>query len=117
MAPDYTLKGIEHEIRCPTFVCNTDADNLGVNAPTLFRALTCPGKKYVQFRAAEGAGEHCESGARTALHQQAFDWLDEILAPDHPRQDPPATCDFERAAARPSLGWGAAGRSGSCSPL
>ena len=79
MAPQYSLKGIEHEIRCPTFVCNTDADDLGVSAPTFFDALTCPGKKFVQFKAADGAGEHCESGARTAFHQEAFDWLDEIL--------------------------------------
>jgi acetyl esterase/lipase len=80
MAPQYSLKGIEHKIRCPTFVCNTDADDLGVNAPAFFAALTCPGKKYVQFKAADGAAEHCESGARTAFHQQAFDWLDETLA-------------------------------------
>jgi pimeloyl-ACP methyl ester carboxylesterase len=81
MAPQYSLKGIEHEIRCPTFVCSTDADDLGVNAPKLFDALTCPGKKYVPFAAVDGAGEHCESGARTAFHQQALNWLDEILTP------------------------------------
>ncbi len=80
MAPQYSLKGIEHEIRCPTFVSNTDADDLGAGAPALFDALTCPGKRYVQFSAADGAGEHCESGARTVFHQQAFDWLDETLA-------------------------------------
>lgn len=83
MAPEYSLKGIEHQIRCPTFVCNTDADDLGSGAPTFFAALTCPDKKFVQFTAADGAGEHCESGARTVFHQQAFDWLDEIL--DHNR--------------------------------
>jgi hypothetical protein len=80
IAPQYSLKGIEHEIRCPTFVCNTDADDLGVSAPAFFDALTCPGRKYVQFKAADGAGEHCESGARTIFHQQAFDWLDETLS-------------------------------------
>jgi pimeloyl-ACP methyl ester carboxylesterase len=81
MAPLYSLKGIEHEIRCPTFVCSTDADDLGAGAPRLFEALTCPGKQYVEFKAPDGAGEHCESGARTAFHQQAFDWLDKTLAP------------------------------------
>ncbi len=81
MAPQYSLRGIEGEIRCPTFVCNTDTDDLGINAPTLFAALTCPDKRYVQFTAVEGAGEHCESGARTTFHQHAFDWLDEILTP------------------------------------
>ncbi len=79
IAPQYSLKGIEHQIRCPTFVCSTDADDLGVSAPAFFEALTCPDKKYVQFKSADGAGEHCESGARTAFHQQALDWLDETL--------------------------------------
>ena len=81
MAPQYSLKGIEHEIRCPTFVCNTDADDLAVDAPKLFEALTCPNKKYVEFKAADGAGDHCEALARTAFHQQVFDWLDEVLTP------------------------------------
>ena len=81
MAPQYSLKGIEHEIRCPTFVCNTDADDLAVDAPKLFEALTCPNKKYVEFKGADGAGDHCEAAARTAFHQQAFDWLDEVLTP------------------------------------
>ena len=81
MAPQYSLRGIEHEIRCPTFVCNTDADDLAVDAPKLFEALTCPNKKYVEFKAADGAGDHCEALARTAFHQQAFDWLDEVLTP------------------------------------
>ena len=81
IAPQYSLRGIEHEIRCPTFVCSTDADALSVDARKLFDALTCPNKRFVEFKAADGAGEHCESGARTAFHREAFDWLDELLAP------------------------------------
>ena len=81
IAPRYSLRGIEHEIRCPTFVCSTDADALSVDARKLFDALTCPNKRFVEFKAADGAGEHCESGARTAFHREAFDWLDELLAP------------------------------------
>jgi hypothetical protein len=61
-------------------VCSAEGDDLSVNAPRLFEALTCP-KNYVQFSAAEGGGEHCESGARTLFHQRAFDWLDRILDP------------------------------------
>jgi pimeloyl-ACP methyl ester carboxylesterase len=78
MAPSYSLAGIEGEITCPTFVCGTDADDLSAHASTLYAALTCP-KKYVEFADADGAGEHCESGARTAFHQEVFPWLDNVL--------------------------------------
>ena len=75
MAPDYSMKGREEQITCPTFVCSAEGDDLSVNAPRLYDALQCP-KDYVQFTTADGAGEHCESGARTLFHQRAFDWLD-----------------------------------------
>ena len=42
--------------------------------------LTCP-KRYYLFPSAEGAGQHCESGARTLFHSRAFDWLGEVLNP------------------------------------
>ena len=34
---------------------------------------------YYQFTAAEGAGRHCESGARALFHARAFDWLGRLL--------------------------------------
>ena len=80
IAPQYTLKGIEHLIQCPTFVCSAEDDDLSTDAQKLYDALTCP-KRYYQFRSAEGAGQHCESGARTLFHQHAFDWLDQALTP------------------------------------
>jgi hypothetical protein len=33
----------------------------------------------MKFTAAEGAGEHCEAGARTLFNQRSFDWLDRTL--------------------------------------
>jgi Alpha/beta hydrolase family len=84
MAPQYSLNGIEPEITCPTLVCSTDTDDLSRYAPRLFDALTCPGKKYVQFKAADGAGQHCEGGSRTLFHQEVFAWLDDISAPGPP---------------------------------
>jgi pimeloyl-ACP methyl ester carboxylesterase len=82
MAPDYSLKGREGRIECPTFVCSAEGDDLSANAPRLFDELRCP-KEYVQFAAADGGGEHCESGARTLFHQRAFDWLDGVLGNTH----------------------------------
>lgn len=80
MAPDYTLKGLEHLIECPTFVCSAEGDDLSASAPQLYAALRCR-KEYVQFRAADGGGEHCESGARTLFHQRVFAWLEGVLSP------------------------------------
>jgi pimeloyl-ACP methyl ester carboxylesterase len=79
MAPQYSLKGREHLIECPTFVCSAEADDLSADAQKLSDALTCP-KQYVQFRSADGAGQHCEAGARTRFHARAFDWLDQVLS-------------------------------------
>ena len=78
MAPQYSLKGIEHLVQCPTFVCSAEDDDLSIDATKLYDALTCP-KHYHQFTVAEGAGQHCESGARTLFHQHAFDWLSRVL--------------------------------------
>jgi dienelactone hydrolase len=80
VARQYSLKGIEDRIRCPTFVCSAEDDDLSVDAGQLYDALTCP-KRYYQFPSAEGAGQHCESGARALFHSRAFDWLGQVLNP------------------------------------
>jgi pimeloyl-ACP methyl ester carboxylesterase len=78
IAPQYSLKGIEDRIQCPTFVCSADGDDLSSDAEKLYDALACP-KRFYRFTAAEGAGQHCESGARSLFHAVAFDWLDRAL--------------------------------------
>jgi hypothetical protein len=37
-------------------------------------------REYVEFTAAEGAGDHCEAGPRTLYHARSFTWLDTISA-------------------------------------
>ena len=56
---------------------------------------------------AEGAGQHCESGARTLFHQHAFDWLGEVLNP--PRRQ-------ARGAVPPSCGPPTQHRHSPCTP-
>lgn len=77
-AQRYSLRGREAEIRCPTLVCTTDRDDLSAAAPEFFAALTCQ-KHFVRFASADGAGEHCESGARQAFNDTAFAWIDTVL--------------------------------------
>ena len=76
---DYTLAGRAERIACPTLVCSAERDEIGVTAQKLFDALTCE-KELARFTAAEGAGAHCESGAREVFNQRALDWLDRVMA-------------------------------------
>lgn len=87
IAPQYSLKGIEDRISCPTFVCSAEDDDLSTDASQLYDALTCP-KRYYRFSTAEGGGQHCESGARALFHQHAFDWLGQVLNPAAARRQP-----------------------------
>ena len=80
---DYTLRGRAELITCPTFVSNAEGDEISVTAPRLVAALRCE-KEFVTFTVAEGAGDHCEAGARTLYHARSFGWLDAILHPVAP---------------------------------
>ena len=91
---EFTLAGRAATITCPTWVCDAEGDDISASAPQLIDALTCE-KTYVHFTAAEGAGDHCEQGARALYHARSFGWLDDLLHPD-PATDqtapaPPAT--------------------------
>jgi pimeloyl-ACP methyl ester carboxylesterase len=78
LAKDYTLEGRAEQIQCPTLVCRAENDDLGITARKLYDSLTCE-KAFITFLAKEGAGEHCEAGARSLFNQRAFDWLDMVL--------------------------------------
>jgi alpha-beta hydrolase superfamily lysophospholipase len=77
---EYTLAGHAEQITCPTWVCSAEGDDISASAPRLVQALRCE-KEYVQDTAAEGAGDHCEQGARALYHARSFGWLDRILQP------------------------------------
>jgi alpha-beta hydrolase superfamily lysophospholipase len=76
----YALAGHAGQITCPTWVCNAEGDDIGASAPDLVTALNVD-PHFVQFTIAEGAGDHCEQGARALYHARAFGWLDDILQP------------------------------------
>ena len=60
--------------------CNADERRIGASAPDLVARLTCP-HEFVQFKAADGAGDHCEAAARSRYHAESFRWLDALLEP------------------------------------
>jgi len=79
LAAHYTLAGKAERIACPTLIASAETDEIGATAGKLYDRLTCR-KSFQRFSAAEGAGAHCQSGARALFNQRAFNWLDGVLA-------------------------------------
>jgi len=93
---EYSLKEYAAQITCPVLVCDAEGDDISASAPQLAEALTCE-KQYIHFTAAEGAGDHCEAGARTLYHARSFGWLDNLLRPvPPPRSQPVASAPVPR---------------------
>ncbi|MCD2195397.1 alpha/beta fold hydrolase [Actinomycetospora endophytica] len=78
IAPQYTLKGREHLIRCPTFVCHTAGDDISADARAMADALTCP-HEYVEFGDDDDVSGHCEMTGRAVFHEHLFRWLAGVL--------------------------------------
>ena len=78
LSKQYSLKGLERLITCPTLVVQASDDDISVGQRQLFDALTSP-KEYIEFTASEGAGRHCESGARRLYHERVFGWLETVI--------------------------------------
>lgn len=79
-ALDYTLDGVAQQIRCPTLVIDTEAEQaFKGQAKALFDALTCD-KTFLLFTAEEGAEDHCQVGSPLLSAQRMFDWLEETLS-------------------------------------
>jgi pimeloyl-ACP methyl ester carboxylesterase len=78
---DFRLAEFAPAISCPTLVTHAEGDDIGASAPQLFDALTVTDKQLILFTAADGAGDHCEAGARTLFDARAFGWLDERMQP------------------------------------
>lgn len=75
---EYTMKGREHLVRCPTFVCHTAGDDISADAPKLATALTCP-TEYVEFGHDDDVTGHCEMTGRAIFPQRLYRWLDGVL--------------------------------------
>lgn len=85
LAEQYTLEGHAHRIVCPALICRAENDEIGVTAQRLFDGLS-GSKTFHSFAALNGAGEHCEAGARAVFNQVAFDWLDGVMASESPER-------------------------------
>jgi alpha-beta hydrolase superfamily lysophospholipase len=74
----YTSERRLDRISCPVFVASAEADAIGATAKRLYDGIKQP-KTFQRFSVEEGAGEHCEGGARSLFNQRAFDWLASAL--------------------------------------
>ena len=75
----YNINDIVQNIKCPTLIADAENEPLSSGqAKLLYKSLTCR-KDYILFLDKEGAGEHCEAGAKSLFHQRAFDWLEEAF--------------------------------------
>ena len=79
----YRQQDLVGRVRCPTLVCDAEADPISRQARAFYEALRCE-KTYLRFATAEGSGEHCVSGNRAVLHARVFDWLEAVLAAPQP---------------------------------
>jgi pimeloyl-ACP methyl ester carboxylesterase len=97
LTAQYTLEDRVEQIRCPTLITTAEGDSIGATAGEMFDRLVCQ-KEFQRFSAAEGAGAHCESGARALFNQRAFDWLDNLMTQKEPpapgRVRPPQQTEF-----------------------
>jgi pimeloyl-ACP methyl ester carboxylesterase len=79
LARQYSMKGREHLVRCPTFVCRTAGDDISAGAQELADHLTCP-TEFVEFGHDDDVTGHCEMTGRAVFHQRLYRWLDGVLA-------------------------------------
>jgi hypothetical protein len=68
----------KHEVDQSNFECFVDSDHDLLLRH--HRALTYKRKDLAVLTNEQGAGEHCQVGAHTLLHQTICDWLDDMLA-------------------------------------
>ena len=74
------LSDIAEKIQCPTLIVDTDTDGLiDSQARPLFDVLTCP-KDYMLFSAKDGAGAHCQCGAKLIGNERIFEWMENVFA-------------------------------------
>jgi esterase/lipase len=78
---DFSLEGVAEKIQCPTLIVDAEEDKMMPGqAKPLYDALTCE-KSFMLFTSEEGAGEHCECGAKLLSNERILAWIDEQLLP------------------------------------
>jgi hypothetical protein len=78
---EYRLDGEISQITTPLLITDPDGEQFWPGqSRQLYERVSCP-KALVAFRAADGAGRHCEPLAVAARDGRIFDWLAQYLDP------------------------------------
>lgn len=78
-AEKFYLKDVAEKIQCPTLVIDSESDKiLGGQAKSLYDVLTCK-KTFMLFKSEEGAGAHCQCGAKLIGNERIFDWIEDTI--------------------------------------
>ncbi|AAK81332.1 dipeptidyl aminopeptidase/acylaminoacyl peptidase [Clostridium acetobutylicum] len=78
-AEDFYLKDIAEKIKCPTLVIDSDNDGiLGGQSKPLYDVLRCK-KEYMFFTSENGAGYHCQVGAKLIGWERILSWIEDII--------------------------------------
>ena len=65
----------------PVLITRAEKDGIGNQADNVLKKLTNSEKKsFILFKDKEGAGQHCQVGARRLFSEKVFSWLDETLS-------------------------------------
>jgi pimeloyl-ACP methyl ester carboxylesterase len=78
---EFDNKRILESIKVPTLITRAELDEIGSQASDVYEALVnCEKKKLIVFADEDGAGEHCQTGARMLFSEKVFQWLGEVLS-------------------------------------
>jgi hypothetical protein len=66
-------------ISCPTFVSYGEGDFAEMGTKEFFDRLTVDEKRFTLYRAADGAGGHCEGMGPSRYYSDLFGWLADVL--------------------------------------
>jgi len=80
-AAQMTMEGLTGKIKVPVFVGAAENEQFFKGQPEQLKAALGDQATYFPFRAADGAGEHCQVGAAVLLNQVVFSWLEGVLGP------------------------------------
>lgn len=78
-AKNYYLEELPEKIQCPTLIIDVENEIFFKGqAKHLYNTLTC-NKDYIFFTSEEGAGSHCQEGAKLIANERIFSWIETIL--------------------------------------
>lgn len=76
---EYWLQDICGKIKCPTLIVDGENENMFPGqAKQVYNLLTCP-KEYMMFTSEEGAGAHCQVGAKHISNEHIFNWIENVV--------------------------------------